>query len=424
MADHTLIHIHSPFGTKGQQRPLHFLMRAYTVAPLAFTASLLLPYHALAVNGLQVPSIGAIQAGTAGAGVAGAHDSTWMILNPASISSLPQRFDYSAEIAKPNASTDIHGPAGLPNAVGTQDSSIYQVVPAISYVQPLAVGALGIGLFGSSGVATDYDQAITTPGQAGGFDKKISYKLVQNVLSYAYPVSDSFSLGVGLHLNYARFRSDMINSATLTETQGANKWDSAWGGGVQLGATQVIDQLKLGASYSFQQKMHRFDRYADVLRYSLNVPASAQVGASYHFSPDLEWVVDYKWIEWAGVKAFGNRAVDGGLGWKNQSIIMTGGTYTINDHWKMRAGFSYGNSPINEEAVFANAHIPVVSTTHATLGTSYALSPTTSINLAYIHAFKNSIADSGNGDTFSQLGRGTKSSLSVDSIVVGSSIKF
>lgn len=134
--------------------------------------------------------------------------------------------------------------------------------------------------------------------------------------------------------------------------------------------------------------------------------------------------MDYKWIDWDGVKAFGNQAVDGGLGWKSQSIIMTGGTYAINDNWKMRAGFSYGNSPINKQAVFANAHIPVVNTTHATLGGSYAFSPRTSINLAYIHAFKNSITDNGNGDTFSQLGKGTRSSLSVDSIVIGSSIKF
>ena len=39
-------------------------------------------------------------------------------------------------------------------------------------------------MFGTSGVATNYDQAITTPGQAGDFNKKINYHLLQNVLSY------------------------------------------------------------------------------------------------------------------------------------------------------------------------------------------------------------------------------------------------
>ncbi len=394
------------------------------VAYFASAALLLLSHQALAIDGLQVPSIGAIQAGTAGAGVANAHDSTWMMLNPASISTLGEEFDYSAEIAKPEVSVDIHGPSGLTNAAGKQDSSIIQVIPAISYVKPLAVGTLGLGTFGSSGVATKYDQAVTTPGQAGDFDKRISYKLIQNVLSYAYPVNDSFALGVGLHLNYAIFRSDMINTNTLGETQGGNKWDGAFGGGVQLGATKTFNDIKFGASYSFRQKMQKFDKYTDVIPYSLDVPASAQAGASYTIRPDVELVMDYKWIDWTGVKAFGNEAVSGGLGWKNQSIIAAGGTYTVNDKWKMRAGFSYGNSPIDDQAVFANAHIPVVTTTHVTLGCSYTLSSRTSINLAYIHAFNNSVTDSGTGDTFSQLGQGTKSSLSVDSIVIGSSMKF
>jgi len=400
---------------------MHFTKK---VAYFSLTTSLLFSQQALAIDGLEAPSIGAIQAGTAGAGVANAHDSTWMMLNPASISSLGEEFDYSAEIAKPEASTDIHGPTGLTNPAGKQDSSIIQVIPAISYVKPLAVGALGIGSFGSSGVATSYNQSITTPGQAGNFDKRISYKLIQNVVSYAYPVDNSFSLGAGLHLNYARFKTDMMDASTLTETEGDNKWDSAFGGGVQLGATKSFDNVKLGASYSFKQKMQKFDHYTDVVPYSLDIPASAQAGVSYTIRPNLELVMDYKWIDWGGVKAFDRDPVDGGLGWKSQSIIMAGGTYTVNDKWKMRAGVSYGNSPIDNRAVFVNAQIPVVTTTHATLGVSYELSSRTSINLAYMHAFNNSVTDSGDGDTFSQLGKGTKSALSIDSIVIGSSIKF
>ena len=71
------------------------------IAYFTLTASLLISHQAWAINGLGCTQYWSNTGRyRRHARVANAHDSTWMILNPASISSLGREFDYSAEVAK------------------------------------------------------------------------------------------------------------------------------------------------------------------------------------------------------------------------------------------------------------------------------------------------------------------------------------
>jgi long-subunit fatty acid transport protein len=81
----------------------------------------------------------------------------------------------------------------------------------------------------------------------------------------------------------------------------------------------------------------------------------------------------------------------------------------------VRAGLSYGRSPITESEVFINGLSPLISEWHATLGVGWQINSAWDIQLTYLHAFKNTLTDNGS-DGF---GAGTQISLEVNSIIAG-----
>ncbi len=83
---------------------------------------------ARATEGINLIGVGPVQQGTAGAGVASAKDSTWLILNPAGLTDLGTRIDTSFQLFAPNRSvrSSLSGGAGEQN-----DDSVF-FIPALS----------------------------------------------------------------------------------------------------------------------------------------------------------------------------------------------------------------------------------------------------------------------------------------------------
>ena len=114
--------------------------------------------------------------------------------------------------------------------------------------------------------------------------------------------------------------------------------------------------------------MTKYSKYEDLMPLPLNIPQSFQAGFAYALRPDLEWVLDYKFIDWSGVEQIGNAPIRGGFGWRDQHVIKTGLTWDVNPKWTLRAGFPHGKSPIREDVVFANGLFPAIVESHATFG--------------------------------------------------------
>ncbi len=76
-------------------------MSRCTIAVVAVIAAATAHVHA--TEGINLIGIGPVQQGTAGAGVASAKDSTWLLLNPAGLVDLQPRMDTSLQVFAPVA---------------------------------------------------------------------------------------------------------------------------------------------------------------------------------------------------------------------------------------------------------------------------------------------------------------------------------
>lgn len=390
-----------------------------------FLAALSLHLTAGATDGTQLIGVGALQKGTGGAGVASPQDMTWVLLNPASIIDLGCRLDVNVEVFAPYRTMDPKGLFGNVTGESYDDSIFY--IPSVGYSRACGCGdwAWGLGLYGVSGMGVEYRTSRTILPRLffQNYDRRTEYSVAALVFGYARDIGDGWTLGVAPRLNFSMFKSDML-TLKFRQADAENGWDTAYGAGMMLGIYKRWERLGIGATYTSRQYMTEFDKYDDLFFESMDLPQSVQAGIAVDISPSLEWVLDYKFINWTGIRQVGNEPITGGFGWEDQHVIKTGLTWYATPKWTFRTGGSFANSPIDEEHVFANGLFPATVKDHASIGFSYAINDKSDFHFTYMHAFNNHLTDNGNGDLFSILGKGTEISLRENTFTFEYSYKF
>ena len=299
-----------------------------------------------ATEGVNLIGIGPVQQGTAGAGVASAKDSTWLILNPAGLVDLEPSVDSSLQIFAPvrTINSTLSGGAGE-----LEDDSMF-VIPTISTAFGCCHGEngfVGLGLYGTSGMGVDYGF-----GRVGGdsnsdgmpdmaqdmVDQMTELSVAKMTATYALRFGDSgFSVGAGPVIVLARFRTDMLDP-TFTPSSGS--WDTAYGFGGIFGVNQRLGRLSLGASYMTEQNLTDFDEYDNLFIDSLNLPQQLTVGAAYNVLDNVEVALDYRWIGWGELTTMGDQ-----FGWDNQNVVKAGITWVATDALTLRCGVSVWQIP-------------------------------------------------------------------------------
>jgi long-chain fatty acid transport protein len=84
-----------------------------------------------------------------------------------------------------------------------------------------------------------------------------------------------------------------------------------------------------------------------------------------------------------------------GFGWRDISVVKLGGSYDLTPTLTLRAGWSKSQQPVPASQTFFNMLAPGVITSHVTLGGGWRFSDRNQLNIAYIHAFKNTVDGSG-----------------------------
>lgn len=189
-----------------------------------------------ATEGINLIGIGPVQQGTAGAGVASAKDSTWLILNPAGLTDIQPGVDASLQIFAPVRTVD----STLSGGAGEQEDDSMFVIPSISTSFGCCHGEngfVGLGLYGTSGMGVDYDYGRFGAGfppaapQSMG-DKMTELSIAKMTATYAYKMDDSgLSIGAGPVFVLSRFKTDMFNGAGFE----SGDWDTAYGVGAIIG---------------------------------------------------------------------------------------------------------------------------------------------------------------------------------------------
>lgn len=381
------------------------------------TALLAAAGGARATEGINLIGVGPVQQGTAGAGVASAKNSTWLILNPAGLTQIGKTIDTSMQYFAPNRTVNSGMSGGASKQ--TDDSAFF--IPSISASLGCCRqgrGYLGIGLYGTSGMGVDYDYGrvgdLASMGPNGPtapqnkVDQTTQLSVAKLTLTYAEKLDNGWSVGAGPIFVLSRLKTDMLNSSFVSQS---GDWDTAVGIGFIIGVNkEVTDKLTLGGSYMSEQFMTEFDEYNNLLDGSLNLPQQLTVGLAYNVLTNVEVALDYRWVGWGELDTLGDQ-----FGWENQNIVKAGVTWDVNERLTLRGGISHGNSPIgNGSTTFANALFPAIIETHLATGLSYQFDALR-LDVAYVHALKASRYDSASG---------TSISMSQNSLTIGAGWEF
>jgi len=384
-----------------------------------------LPPAAHAVEGTELFALGALQKGLGGAGAAHAYDSSWLLLNPAATAELDGRLDLHFETLRMHAMVEPRGvPIAANNLAGRMTDTKLILVPGWSGALPLWGGVLTAGAFGTQGNRVDFSDPFSTLGYLGNGARRSEYAVIKLPIAYARDLGQGWALGVAAVPTVGRFRTDSL-TLRLREAEGDNEWDNEIGYGFIVGLQKRFDRLRLGVAYHTQVWMGDYEEYdQDLLTESFDLPQKVQAGLAYAIRPNLEVLLDYKWVDWDAIPQLGRTTVRGGLGWRDQHIVKAGVNWDINPRWSLRGGISHGKSPITPEFVFANSNTPGLSNTTLAIGATYRLNERHHFHCSLNHVLPEELRNNGKGDFFSIVGTGTRIGYQEDSFTVEYSYHF
>jgi long-chain fatty acid transport protein len=343
--------------------------------------------------------------------------------NPAAISTFDSnilKFDIGAFFSSPELSSSL--PAGMlgPGAPGvsgtTEDDRGVSPMPALAFVwgnadskHTFGASAFGISGFGvtfpeeannplsSSFNPTVNSNPINYPQQAMGFGRVESdYMLLQIGFTWAFELSDQFSLGVEPTFNYAALEL-MPNPLANPNEAGYPSSDkaSATGFGAQFGVFYDSGSgFKAGASYKTTQKFSEFDFENTYLNnstgtnsFQMDYPAILSFGLGYS-TDDIDLALDYRMVNYEntdGFEASGwtQTASVAGFGWENINIISAGLQYKGIDKLPLRVGYTYSSNPITEELAFFSVPATAIIKNAFQFGFSYEASENLSLDAVY-----------------------------------------
>jgi long-chain fatty acid transport protein len=160
---------------------------------------------------------------------------------------------------------------------------------------------------------------------------------------------------------------------------------------------KLSDKVSVGATYSPEISMSRFDKYAGLFaeQGKFNIPANFGVGAAFQVTPKVQLAVDYTRINYSKVPSIGNAAASaspmgsntgGGFGWSDVETLKVGVQWQMNAKTTLRFGVNRGTNPVSGANITPNILAPGVMTTHLTMGGTYALTPKSELSWAVAYA--------------------------------------
>ncbi len=374
---------------------------------------------AMASEGVFLLGNDAQHLGRAGSGIASPRSSYWSYLNPASMVDLERRLDVNWYSVFTDVELEPRGLLGN-RLNGDMESTLAPNIFSSGFIYPLEVGVLGGGIFIPSGSGVDYEGSRTWFSRIfqGNTDRRLSYQHIRGVLSYAYPFDNGWAIGASLHGSISRFRTDHL-TLSFNPCRGDFEWDSSLGAGFGLGIYKSWERFSIGAAYSSRHWTETMDKYTDLLANALDTPRVVQAGFAWKLRPNLEFTADYKWLNWKAIPSYGKPLSKGGFNWDDQHGVKLGLEWTVHPKWTLMGGFAHSTTPIDEDHAFLSALVPVTVEDHYTGGVTYRITDHHHVHLVGVYAPHHAITDTGKGDIFSVVGKGSTISASALSFCLG-----
>lgn len=376
-----------------------------------------------ATNGYFANGYGVKSEGIAGIGIALPQDTLAIAANPAGLTSIGNRLDVGANLFTPKRSASISGNGAGLNGQYDGNATRDFVIPELGYSQQLTPELVaGVALYGNGGMNTDYQRnPFAAVGGKGSAGVELSQLFVSPAI--AWKLNETQSLGLALNLAYQTFTAKGLDGFAGFSSSAANldsnRRDSSTGVGLRLGwSGKLSEQLTLGATWSSRIRMSKFDDYRGLFadQGSFDIPENYGVGLSYQLTPSVLLAGEYQRIRFSQVGSIAN-SVDSlfsgkqlgsnqgpGFGWQDINVYRLGISYTLNDNWTLRGGYSHSDQAVPASQTLFNILAPGVVQNHATVGLSWKVSKDSELSAAYVHGFKQTVH--GQGSIPNALGGG------------------
>ncbi|MGW8272979.1 MAG: OmpP1/FadL family transporter, partial [Thermodesulfovibrionales bacterium] len=365
---------------------------------------------ALATNGTNLIGVGAITRSMGGVGIAAPQDAIGAVFaNPAAMCFGPycpgSEFDFAGTLFMPkvDAKITLQTPVGPSVSDADSDNKVY-AIPAIGISSPITKELrFGLAAYGVSGLGVDYRD---TGLNIGGQDAEVytQLQIMKFSPAIAYQPSQRVSLGIGLQVDYS----------SLDLGQGAS---FNYGIGAQLGAIfMVTDGRYIGVTYLTPQNV-KHENVSDFMtggeKRDLELESPQQIGLGVAFEPiagKLLLEADAKWVNWADANGYED------FDWDNQWVMGLGVQFKPTSALALRVGYNYGENPLKEHNGFDGSKtnnvqgidvnrfgyeylriigFPAIVQHHITAGIGYQIARSFSLHLGYVHAFEETIEESG-----------------------------
>lgn len=376
---------------------------------------------AYATNGDHLIGLGAKARGMGGVGIGISHGAESGLANPAMISTVKgTEISFGGTLFMPDVKYDAN------TGSGEQDSAAdMSMIPEVSLANKINDNFYwGIGMWGTAGMGTDYrDAGQAAMGGNGTLQMVTNLQLMQFGVPLTFAMA-GFSIGVAPILQYGALDIN-YKLPDLQGTNGGQPYTTGAGVaqdlafGYNIGAAYDfgaigVDGLTMGAVYkapiemeykqqlsSATQPFVDFGIFPGAMEDKLEQPAEIGVGVSYSIEGNTI-AFDYKQIQWGSAAGYED------FGWENQNVYAIGYQFAM-DNWAVRLGFNYAEQPIEEQPDGAGAVNPMDPNTYAyaggaalnmfnllgfpatveqhyTIGGTYGITPTLSLDGAFVYA--------------------------------------
>lgn len=382
--------------------------------------SLFVSVLAFGQAGHIMQGVGAVNMSMGGAATAQPLDiSGAMHWNPASISVFDQKvmkLDIGLFFSAPELSSTVPEFDNMGQPTGnffsgtTKDDRGTSLMPALGMVwgKPEARSTFGVSAFGISGFGVTFPEnmmnPINAPQNMGGFGRiESDYALMQIGFTWAYELTDNFSVGIQPTLNYATLKL-MPNPTSDPTMAGYPSTDKATsiGYGAQLGVFYNNPSgFTAGASYKSPQFFQDFDFDNTFLdqsvsnnSFNMDYPSILSLGLGY--STDLfDFATDYRLVNYENTDGFNevgwtNTAAVKGFGWENISIVSAGVQIKQFENLPFRLGYTYSSNPISSDVAFFNVPATAIIKNAVQFGFSYILNDQFRFDGLYHHGWSGS----------------------------------
>ena len=370
--------------------------------------------------GHVMQGVGAVNMSMGGAATGQPLDITGAIhWNPAGISVFDQnelKFDLGLFFSSPELSSTVPifdpntgQPTGNFASGTTEDDRGLSPLPALAFLwgSEDSKHTFAASAFGISGFGVTFPESMTNPINApqsmGGFGRiESDYLMMQISGTWAYELSDNFSIGVQPNFNYASIK--LIPNPTANPNPfGYPSTDraSAVGFGAQMGVFYRSDAgFSAGASDKTQQSFGAFElenTYPNgataTNELELNYPAMYSVGLGYSFS-DFDLALDYRYIDYENTTGFDETgwtqtAAVKGFGWESINVVSAGVQFKGVEDLPIRVGYTYSSNPIPDEIAFFNVPATAIIENAFQVGLSYVVNDALQLDAVYHYGTSN-----------------------------------